>query len=114
MEISSIGQRIKQRREELGLTQDELAKQLGYQSRSSINKIELGHQNLTQSKIKAFASALGVTPTFLMGWEEHTSDQFKEAQLKRLLDVYSTLNSEGKAEALKRLEELSELSKYQN
>ena len=74
MEISSIGQRIKQRREELGLTQDELAQKLGYQSRSSINKIELGRQNLTQSKIKAFASALNVTPTYLMGWasnDEH-------------------------------------------
>ena len=35
----TIGQRIKERREELDITQDELAKRLGYKSRSSINKI---------------------------------------------------------------------------
>ena len=75
MDISSIGQRIKSRREELGLTQDELAKKLGYQSRSSINKIELGRQNLTQSKIKDFAVALNVTPSYLMGWESNDAHE---------------------------------------
>ena len=36
-----IGERIKYRREQLGLSQDELARRLGYKSRSSINKIEM-------------------------------------------------------------------------
>ena len=54
----SIGGRIRERREKLGLSQEELAKKLGYKSRSSINKIELDQRNLTQSKIKAFADAL--------------------------------------------------------
>lgn len=66
----TIGERIKIRREELNLSQDELAKRLGYKSRSSINKIELGHYNLTQPKIKAVADALETTPSYIMGWEE--------------------------------------------
>lgn len=66
----TIGQRIKQRREELNITQDELAKRLGYKSRSSINKIELDIYNLKQSKIKAIADALQTTPGFIMGWQE--------------------------------------------
>ena len=37
----TIGQRIKQRREELQISQEELAHKIGYKSRSSINKIEL-------------------------------------------------------------------------
>lgn len=37
----TIGERIKKRRLELGMTQDELAKKLGYKSRSSVNKLEL-------------------------------------------------------------------------
>ena len=37
----TIGQRIKVRREELNMSQEELAKRIGYKSRSSINKIEL-------------------------------------------------------------------------
>lgn len=36
----TIGDRIRKRREELGLTQEELAKKLGYASRSSVNKVE--------------------------------------------------------------------------
>ena len=35
-----IGERIKYRREQLEMSQDELARRLGYKSRSSINKIE--------------------------------------------------------------------------
>ena len=50
--------RIRQRREELHMTQDELAQAMGYKSRSSINKIELGKSDIPQSKIKSFADIL--------------------------------------------------------
>ena len=60
---------IRSRREELGLSQEELGNKLGYKSRSSINKIELDQRNLTQSKIKAIADALNTTPAYIMGWE---------------------------------------------
>ncbi len=33
----TIGQRVKLRREELGLSQEELAKRIGYKSKTSIN-----------------------------------------------------------------------------
>ena len=66
----TIGERIKARREELGLTQQELAEKLGYKSKSSINKIELNIQNLTQSKIKSIAIALETTPSYIMGWND--------------------------------------------
>ena len=66
----SIGERIKNRREALGMTQEELALKLGYSSRSSINKIESNERNLKQSKIKAIADALGTTPGYIMGWDE--------------------------------------------
>lgn len=68
--MSSIGNRIRKRREALNISQDELAKKLGYKSRSSINKIELDQRNLTQSKIKAIADVLETTPAYIMGWEE--------------------------------------------
>ena len=63
-----IGARIKKRREELGLSQEELAKRVGYKSRSSINKIELDGRGLPQKKIVAFAKALQTSPAYLMGW----------------------------------------------
>ena len=58
--------RIKARREELGMSQEELATKLGYKSRSTINKIEMGKNDITQSKIIAFANALQTTPSYLM------------------------------------------------
>ena len=65
-----IYKRMRARREELGISQEELAKRMGYKSRSSINKIEKGENDIPQSKIVAFAQALRTTPAALMGWEQ--------------------------------------------
>lgn len=65
-----VGKRIKSLREASGMSQDELAKRVGYKSRTSINKIELGINDIPQCKIKALSTALNTTPTILMGWEE--------------------------------------------
>lgn len=66
----SIGKKIKEYREKNGLSQEELAKSLGYKSRSTINKIEMGINDITQSKVKDFAEVLHTTPAELMGWED--------------------------------------------
>lgn len=65
-----IGERIRRRREELDMTQDELARAAGYKSRSSINKIEMDGRGLPQKKVADIARALKVTPSYLMGWED--------------------------------------------
>lgn len=65
-----IGDRIKARRNELGLTQAELAKLLGYKSKTTIAKIESGINDIQQSKVVSFAKALRTTPAYLMGWTE--------------------------------------------
>lgn len=57
---------IKYLREKRGLSQEELAAMVGYKDRSSIAKVESGLVDLSQSKIAAFAAALGVTPAQLM------------------------------------------------
>ena len=58
---------IKRIREKRGMSQGELARLVGFKSRSSINKIELGINDITQSKLIAIAKALHVTPSELMG-----------------------------------------------
>ena len=68
--MSTVGNNISNRRKFLGLTQEELAQKMGYKSKSTINKIELGINDIPQSKIAKFAEVLGTTPAFLMGWEE--------------------------------------------
>lgn len=66
----SIGNRIRKRREELEMSQDELAKRLGYKSRSSIAKIEKDGRELPQKKIASIANVLQTTPAYIMGWEQ--------------------------------------------
>lgn len=67
---------IKSLREQLGMSQNELAKLTGYTNRSSIAKIEKGEVDLPLSKIELFASALNTTPSELMGdtWENDVID----------------------------------------
>ena len=65
----TVGEKIKQKRLELNLSQDELAKKVGYKSRSSIQKIECARK-LPLDKVELMASALGCTPAYLMGWED--------------------------------------------
>lgn len=66
-----IGNIIRQRRLELGMTQDELAHKLGYKSRSSINKIEMGANGISQSQIKDFAAALDCSPLLFIEDVKH-------------------------------------------
>ena len=68
--MNELGKKIKQRREELGLSQDELARMLGYKHKSSINKIELGAADVPRAKVLAFAKALGMTAIEFSGWTE--------------------------------------------
>lgn len=68
--MTTIGDRIKARRLELDMSQDELARLVGYKSRSSINKIESDGRLLPQRKIMEIATALNTTPAYIMGWEE--------------------------------------------
>lgn len=102
----NVGERIKQRRLELGLSQDELAKKVGYKSRSSINKIELS-RDLPLRKVELMAKALDTTPGYLMGWSDETltlleakdyQGDREEAHLieyaKRLYELYQKASPE--------------------
>lgn len=84
--MHDIGKRIKSRRLELGMTQQELAEKLGYKSRSTINKVEEGVNDLTQTSVVNYARALNTTPAYLMGWEEEES-----------IRLYKMLSSDDKA-----------------
>lgn len=66
----NIGEKIKQRRLELGITQRELARRMGYSDNSTLNRIEKGLVDVTQSKVVQFANVLSCSIAYLMDWEE--------------------------------------------
>ena len=68
--METVGERIKKRREDLGLSQMQLAIKMGYKSKSAICKVETVEDNITTDRIKDFAKALECSPAYLMGWKE--------------------------------------------
>ena len=65
-----IGERIKQRRLELGYTADALAKLLN-KNRATIYRYENGDiENMPIDVLEPLAKALNTTPAYLMGWQE--------------------------------------------
>jgi transcriptional regulator with XRE-family HTH domain len=61
----TVGERIKQRRQELGWTQDKLAQQAGL-SKGFLSDVESGKRDLGAGSLFAIAAALGTTMDFLM------------------------------------------------
>jgi len=86
--MADLYSRIKERRKELQLSQDDLAKRLGYKSRSSINKIEKGINDIPHSKIAEIAKALQTTPEQLMGLEGNDLDY----DIQQIVDMCKQLH----------------------
>lgn len=62
-----IGERIRSRRMQLHISQEELARRAGYGGKSAINKIEKGVNGIPQDKVVLFARALQTTELYLLG-----------------------------------------------
>lgn len=95
------GENLRRIRQAKGMSQEELAKALGYTNRSSINKIEIGRSNIPTDKIARMAEVLEVSPLELFEGgeppiEEETIIPFdfnklSEDNQKRLLAYYQAL-----------------------
>lgn len=130
--MAQIGEKIRRKREELGMTQEELAKKLGYKNKSTIAKIETGINDITQSKVCDFANVLNTTIAYLMGWEdengfaalsekeneqtESSRTTYKDLPLtekeKQLVEFFRQLNIKGKERMLEDAEMYTMLAMY--
>lgn len=115
----SIGERIRKKRIENNMTQEELAGKVGYTSKSTINKIELGINDIPLSKVREFARALLTTESYLMGWEDEasssTADQLPAADPgeDHLISIYRELSNDGKDKLLGYAEDLKASGRYE-
>lgn len=70
----SVGKRIKERRNELHMSVDELAVKLN-KNRATVYRYEKGDiENLPIDILEPLAKALETTPQYLMGWENKPND----------------------------------------
>lgn len=103
-ELMTIGNRIRIRREELGLSQEELAHKLGYTSRVSISNIENDRRALRQKSIKAIADALQTTPSYIMGWEEEKSSENDDNLKSAIIEMVKNIPPEKREDFIRYLE----------
>lgn len=104
----TVANRIKDRRNELGWSQRELAAKMGYSSNTTVTKIEQGKVDVSQDRLEQFAKVLGVSVAYLIGFEQI---QKKNDQLVKL--VTRMRKEERFAEAVRMLDELG-ADKFEN
>lgn len=98
----TIGERIRERRKELGLSVDELAERLN-KNRATIYRYESNDiEKLPTTVLEPLANALGVTPAYLMGWE----DKPEKSEFSELMEKYDNI----KPIKLKRFPMLGEIA----
>lgn len=109
----TIGDRIKYKRKELGLSVDDVAKKLG-KNRATIYRYESDDiENLPITILEPLAKVLQTTPAELMGWTLNEINYNQdEIQKIKLIDEFDKLNSSGKNEAVNRVSELTYIPQY--
>lgn len=80
-----VGERIKSRRKEIGLSAEEVAKELGV-SPATVYQYESNDiMNMRIDKLEPIAKALRTTPAYLMGWEDDKKEN-PPAESQRILE----------------------------
>ena len=95
----NIGEKIRRRRKELGLTTEELGRLIGVQ-RAAVTKYEKGYIDLKAAQVKAIADALQISPALLLS-DENDADLTPEEH--RLLSAYRAADDRAREDALKTL-----------
>lgn len=92
----TVADKVRHLREELGMSQEQLAHKMGLKSRSSITRIEKSGDDITLKDIERLSKALGCSPLYLMGWDDETEQNEEEKRIERFKHFYSQLNEEQK------------------
>ena len=96
----TIYERIKYLRENLNMSQQELAAKVGYKDKSAISKVERGDRDINQTMIKKYANALGVTPTYILFGDEEINEETPTPELtegeRAWLELYRKLTPDAR------------------
>ena len=117
-EMKDIIVRIKDRRNELMMSYQDLADKTGL-SKSTLQRYETGSiKNMPIDKFEILAKALNVNPVWLMGYDapkempHYVKTVSLTQQENMLIENFNKLNDLGKDEANKRVAELTEIPRY--
>lgn len=71
-----VGNKIRTRREELGLSQEQLATRIGYKTRGAVSKLENGDREISFKKMMEISKALKVDEKYFWVGQEPTKVQW--------------------------------------
>lgn len=119
----SVGGQIRKARKKAGLKQSELAEKLGV-AVITIGQYERNQRQPRYDQLQRIAAALGTTVNWLLPpdnyWEDENGEVHtepimpSEAEMREWLnESFSALNPAGQQKAVERVEELTEIPKYQ-
>lgn len=132
--MSDIGNRVKELRLSLGLTQEEFGEKIGLK-KSGISNIENGTRNLSIRNIKLISKTFNVSELWLnSGVNDNTLKSWEESSIKEklqekvntieqiqntfgsdyvnILESFDELNSKGKQKAIEVVDDLTLIPKY--
>lgn len=124
----TTGERLKLRRKEIGFSAEKVADQLGV-SPATIYRYEKGDiEKVPVDSLAELAKILQTTPAYLMGWESQAdqaeindllaqiqaSEEKEQSRIAGMIQDFKKLNDDGKAKAIERVHELTEIPRYQD
>ena len=124
----TTGERLKLRRKEIGFSAEKVADQLGV-SPATIYRYEKGDiEKVPVDSLAELAKILQTTPAYLMGWESQAdqaeindllaqiqaSEEKEQSRIAEMIQEFKKLNDDGKAKAIERVHELTEIPRYQD
>lgn len=124
----TTGERLKLRRKEIGFSAEKVADQLGV-SPATIYRYEKGDiEKVPVDSLAELAKILQTTPAYLMGWESQAdqaeindllaqiqaSEEKEQSRIAEMIQDFKKLNDDGKAKAIERVHELTEIPRYQD
>ena len=124
----TTGERLKLRRKEIGFSAEKVADQLGV-SPATFYRYEKGDiEKVPVDSLAELAKILQTTPAYLMGWESQAdqaeindllaqiqaSEEKEQSRIAEMIQDFKKLNDDGKAKAIERVHELTEIPRYQD
>lgn len=110
-ENPEMGKRLRKAREEAGMSQKDMAGVIGI-TPGAYQNYEYGKE-ISSGRLVQICAVLECSPNWLLGVKETGMHLAPDSLLlKQLKDAFRQLNGEGQQEAVKRVQELTEIQRY--
>ena len=111
MDLCEIGQKIRDRRKRLGISQQELAETVGYTSKVAISRIEMGQMKVPIDKMITICGALQLNMAEFL--DTYQPDQVVDKDKLMILDNITSLSAENQQKLIEYIRILKESELWQ-